>query len=66
LLMTATNDGGQMAWGPRKYGARLRANGYDFYYHEAPEGGHGWSSTPDLFAEHEAVVFTYLAMRLMQ
>lgn len=49
----------------RKYVARLASLGLEYYYFESPEGGHNPWLTPLQRAQYEALVFSYLADRLM-
>jgi prolyl oligopeptidase len=65
LVKTSTNDAATMVFGPRKYVAKLASLDMPYFYYESPEGGHSCGVTPQQVALCQALVYTYLAERLM-
>jgi prolyl oligopeptidase len=63
-LILATSTDGAFTVFARKYAARLEHWNMPYFYYEAAEGGHGFGTTVEELATHDAIVFTYLAQRL--
>jgi prolyl oligopeptidase len=66
LLFTATTDDVVHPAMTRRYAAKLESLGMPFYFYESAEGGHGYGVTPEQLAVHDALVYTYLAERLLK
>jgi prolyl oligopeptidase len=65
LLMTSTTDDVVHPAMTRKYAAKMEALKMPFLYYESSEGGHGISATPKELAVRDALMYSYLADRLM-
>jgi len=65
LFVTSINDDRVHPAHARKMAAKMAEMGHPFYYHETLEGGHGAASTNKEFAEMQALIYTYLNMKLM-
>lgn len=65
FILTSTKDDRVHPGHSRKFAARIEALGMPFLFYESPEGGHFLASTPPERAMIDALVFTYLARRLM-
>jgi hypothetical protein len=50
----------------RKMAARQQALGYPVMFYEPREGGHGGVATPQMQAEREALIYTFLMQQLMR
>lgn len=64
LFITSTRDDRVHPGHARKMAAKMESMGYDFYYYENIEGGHGAASTNEQRAKMSAISFTYLLMKL--
>jgi prolyl oligopeptidase len=65
LLVTSTQDISVYPAHARRFAAKLDSLGMPFYFYETAEGGHQVYATAQQEAEYEALLFTYLAKRLM-
>lgn len=65
LFVTSTKDDRVHPAHARKMAARMMEQGHPIYYYETIEGGHGAASTNDQSAFNQALMFTYLKMKLM-
>ena len=65
LIVTSTKDDRVHPAHARKMAARMMEQGHPLYYFETIEGGHGASSTNEQAAFNQAMMFTYLRMKLM-
>lgn len=65
LLLTSTADDNVLPGGVRRYAAKMQSLNMPFFYYESSEGGHGGASTPEQRALADAILYTYLANRLM-
>jgi len=64
LFVTSTRDDRVHPGHARKMAAKMIEMGHPVLYHETIEGGHGAASTNAQEAEMEALIFTYLNMKL--
>jgi prolyl oligopeptidase len=65
LFITSINDDRVHPAHARKMAAKMEEMGHPFYYHETLEGGHGAAFTNKESAEMNALIYTYLNMKLM-
>lgn len=65
LIVTSTKDDRVHPAHARKMAARMIEQEHPLYYFETIEGGHGASSTNEQAAFNQAMMFTYLKMKLM-
>lgn len=65
LFYTSTKDDRVHPGHARKAAAKLAGLGYDFYYYENIEGGHGGTANQDQLAYRTAVEYVYFVRRLM-
>lgn len=65
LFYTSTKDDRVHPGHARKAAAKLEALGYDFYYYENTEGGHGGTANQDQLAHRTALEYVYFARMLM-
>ncbi|HET6362640.1 MAG TPA: prolyl oligopeptidase family serine peptidase [Gemmatimonadota bacterium] len=65
LFYTTTRDDRVHPGHARKMTARMLEMGHPVWYYENTEGGHGAGVTPEQQARMYAIIFTYLAERLM-
>jgi prolyl oligopeptidase len=65
LFVTSTKDDRVHPAHARKMAARMMEQGHPIYYYETIEGGHGAASTNDQSAFNQALMFSYLKMKLM-
>lgn len=65
FLYTSTQDDRVHPGHARKAGAKLRDLGYDFFYYENMEGGHGGTANQDQLAYRIALEYAYFARMLM-
>ena len=66
LIITSTKDDRVHPGHARKMAARMIDQGHPLYYFETIEGGHGAASTNEQSAFNQAMMFTYLKMKLMK
>ena len=64
LYITNNNDDRVHPAHGRKMAAKQQALGYPTWFYEPREGGHGGVSTPQLQAEREALLYTFLMSHL--
>jgi prolyl oligopeptidase len=64
FLKTATNDS-VLPTPARQYAAKLDSFGLPYYFYESADGRHNMWATPTDAAYYEALLYTYLAERLM-
>lgn len=65
LFYTSTKDDRVHPGHARKAAARLEALGYDYFYYENIEGGHGGTANQDQLAYRTALEYAYFARQLM-
>ncbi len=65
LFYTSTKDDRVHPGHARKAAARLAEYGYDFYYYENIEGGHGGTANQDQLAYRTALEYVYFFRQLM-
>ncbi|MBN1239629.1 MAG: S9 family peptidase [Gammaproteobacteria bacterium] len=65
FLYTSTQDDRVHPGHARKAAARLDALGYDYFYYENTEGGHGGTSNQEQLAYRTALEYAYFAHMLM-
>ena len=65
LFYTSTKDDRVHPGHARKAEAKLRDLGYDFFYYENMEGGHGGTANQNQLAYRTALEYTYFAHMLM-
>jgi prolyl oligopeptidase len=65
FIITSTKDDRVHPGHARKMAAKMMEQGHPLFYFETIEGGHGASSTNEQAATNEAMMFTYLKMKLM-
>jgi prolyl oligopeptidase len=65
LFYTSTLDDRVHPGHARKMAAALEDMGYDFYYYENMEGGHGGTANQDQLAMRTALEYTYFVRMLM-
>ncbi len=65
FFYTSTRDDRVHPGHARKMVAKMDDMGYKIYYFENTEGGHAGASTNDQRAEMNALIYTYLIMKLM-
>ena len=65
LFYTSTKDDRVHPGHARKAAAKLADLGYDFYYYENTEGGHGGTANQDQLAYRTAIEFVYFVRQLM-
>tara|TARA_R110002072_G_scaffold291008_1_gene458936 strand:- start:58635 stop:60593 length:1959 start_codon:yes stop_codon:yes gene_type:complete len=65
FIITSTKDDRVHPAHARKMAARMLEQGHSLFYFETIEGGHGASSTNEQAAFNQAMMFTYLKMKLM-
>lgn len=64
LFTTTTRDDRVHPGHARKMAAKMSDMGYDIYYFENTEGGHGAGTTPEQRALNQAVMYSYLIQQL--
>lgn len=65
LFYTSTKDDRVHPGHARKAAAKMEDLGYDFFYYENIEGGHGGTANQDQLAHRTALEYVYFAKRLM-
>lgn len=65
FIYTSTQDDRVHPGHARKAAARLEALGYDYFYYENTEGGHGGTSNQQQLAYRTALEYAYFARMLM-
>jgi prolyl oligopeptidase len=65
FILTSTTDDQVPRALPRRFAAKLESLGLPYLFLETAEGGHGLAVTPQEHAEVDAMIYTYLARRLM-
>lgn len=65
MIMTSTNDDRVGPSHARKFAARMEALGLPFYYYEDTAGGHSGDANLRQVARESALMYVYLARRLM-
>ncbi len=65
LFYTSTKDDRVHPGHARKAAAKMADLGYDFYYYENIEGGHGGTANQDQLAHRTALEYAYFASMLM-
>ncbi|MEO1135632.1 MAG: prolyl oligopeptidase family serine peptidase, partial [Pseudomonadota bacterium] len=65
LFYTSTKDDRVHPGHARKAAAKMADLGYDFYYYENTEGGHGGTANQDQLAYRTALEYVYFARMLM-
>ncbi len=66
MFVTSTKDDRVHPAHARKMAARMMEQGHPIYYYETVEGGHGASSTYEQAAFNQALMFSYLKLKLMK
>lgn len=66
LFVTSTRDDRVHPGHARKMAAKMLDMGHPLWYHETMEGGHGAASTNAQQAEMQALMYSYLNIRLMK
>ena len=66
LYITNRNDDRVHPAHGRKMAARQQGLGYPVMFYEPREGGHGGVATPQMQAEREALIYTFLMQQLMR
>ncbi|WP_425410686.1 prolyl oligopeptidase family serine peptidase [Hyphococcus sp.] len=66
LFYTSTKDDRVHPGHARKAAAKMDALGYDFFYYENIEGGHGGTANQDQLAYRTALEYAYFATMLME
>lgn len=64
LFVTSTKDDRVHPAHARKMAARMIEQGHPIFYYETLEGGHGASSTNEQLAFNQALMYSYLRMKL--
>ncbi len=64
LFVTSTKDDRVHPAHARKMAARMIEQGHPIFYYETMEGGHGASSTNEQLAFNQALMYSYLRMKL--
>lgn len=64
LFVTSTKDDRVHPAHARKMAARMIEQGHPIFYYETMEGGHGASSTNEQLAFNQALMYSYLKMKL--
>jgi prolyl oligopeptidase len=65
LIITSATDSNVFPAQARRFAAKAGSLGLPYLYWETAEGGHGAATTPEQAAENDALMFVYLAQRLM-
>ncbi|HEX7081714.1 MAG TPA: prolyl oligopeptidase family serine peptidase [Gammaproteobacteria bacterium] len=65
FLYTSTQDDRVHPGHARKAAARMKELGYDYFYYENTEGGHGGTTNQEQLAYRTALEYTYFARMLM-
>ncbi|MEZ5893831.1 MAG: prolyl oligopeptidase family serine peptidase, partial [Parvularculaceae bacterium] len=65
LFYTSTKDDRVHPGHARKAAARMKEFGYDFFYYENIEGGHGGTANQEQLAHRTALEWAYFARMLM-
>ncbi len=66
LFYTSTQDDRVHPGHARKMAAKMRDYGYDFYYYENTEGGHGGTANQDQLAYRTALEYAYFFTMLVE
>jgi prolyl oligopeptidase len=66
LIITSTKDDRVHPAQARRFAAKMQALDLPFFYYESAEGGHDGTSDPQEHARLDALIYTYLAQRLMK